>query len=112
MEIVVISSLSPDYCHIVTPPDMWKVPLTRRCYLGHFAEFHYVSTRPAGKTSTHFEKIKIQTSSGLALLATRRHRSSFSFRNTEYNTPRPRASCVKAGEAQNAPTAYAWAALP
>lgn len=48
MEIVVISSLSPDYCHIVTPPDVWKVPLTRRCYLGHFAEFHYVSTRPVG----------------------------------------------------------------
>jgi hypothetical protein len=48
MEIVVISSLSPDYCHIVTPPDVWKVPLSRRCYLGHFAEFHYVSTRPVG----------------------------------------------------------------
>jgi len=25
-EIVVISSLSPDYCHTITPPDVWKAP--------------------------------------------------------------------------------------
>ena len=47
-EIVVISSLSEDYCHIVTPPDVWKVPLRTRLYLGHYHEFHYVSTRPVG----------------------------------------------------------------
>ena len=45
-EIVVISSLSPDYCHIVTPPDVWRVPLRTRLYLGHYHEYHYVSTRP------------------------------------------------------------------
>jgi hypothetical protein len=45
-EIVVISSLSPDYCHIVTPPDVWRVELRTRLYLGHYHEFHYVSTRP------------------------------------------------------------------
>lgn len=45
-EIVVISSLSDDYCHIVTPPEIWKVPLRNRIYLGHYHEFHYVSTRP------------------------------------------------------------------
>ena len=45
-EIVVISSVSEDYCHIVTPPDVWKVPLKTRLYLGHYHEYHYVSTRP------------------------------------------------------------------
>ena len=45
-EICVISSLSEDYCHIVTPPDVWRVELRTRIYLGHFAEYHYVSTRP------------------------------------------------------------------
>ena len=45
-EIVVISSVSEDYCHIVTPPDVWRVPLRTRLYLGHSHEFHYVSTRP------------------------------------------------------------------
>ena len=45
-EIVVISSVSEDYCHIVTPPDVWKVPLRTRLYLGHYHEYHYVSTRP------------------------------------------------------------------
>ena len=84
-EIVVISSLSNDYCHIVTPPEIWEaralflcllllvsrtalvatamwaavaravrtrvrpavqVPLRTRIYLGHYHEFHYVSTRP------------------------------------------------------------------
>ena len=45
-EICVISSLSEDYCHVVTPPDVWKVELRTRIYLGHFAEYHYVSTRP------------------------------------------------------------------
>ena len=79
-EIVVVSSLSEDYCHIVTPPDVWNVKLrcasferekpilpkpsqmshphsspyvtfssfsTRmRIYLGHYHEYHYVSTRP------------------------------------------------------------------
>mmetsp|Transcript_3188 Transcript_3188/g.6862 ORF Transcript_3188/g.6862 Transcript_3188/m.6862 type:complete len:506 (+) Transcript_3188:1175-2692(+) len=44
-EICVISSLSPDYCHIVTPPDLWGIELRTRIYLGHFAEYHYVSTR-------------------------------------------------------------------
>ena len=78
-----ISSLSNDYCHIVTPPEIWEaralllwllvslmvlvatsvwaavaravrtrvrpsvqVPLRSRIYLGHYHEFHYVSTRP------------------------------------------------------------------
>ena len=45
-EIVVISSVSEDYCHIVTPPEVWKIELTTRIYLGHYHEFHYVSTRP------------------------------------------------------------------
>ena len=45
-EICVISSLSEDYCHIVTPPEVWKIELTTRIYLGHYHEFHYVSTRP------------------------------------------------------------------
>ena len=45
-EIVVISSVSEDYCHIVTPPDAWKVPMHVRLYLGHYHEYHYVSTRP------------------------------------------------------------------
>ena len=47
-EICVISSLSEDYCHVVKPPDVWKVELRTRLYLGHFAEYHYVSTRPVG----------------------------------------------------------------
>ncbi|KAL3910610.1 MAG: hypothetical protein SGPRY_008997, partial [Prymnesium sp.] len=46
-EIVVISSLTDDYCHIVTPPEVWRVPLRTRLYLGHYHEYHYVSTRPA-----------------------------------------------------------------
>ena len=45
-EIVVISSVSEDYCHVVTPPDVWKVSLRTRLYLGHYHEYHYVSTRP------------------------------------------------------------------
>ena len=45
-EICVISSLSEDYCHIVTPPDVWGLELRTRLYLGHYHEFHYVSTRP------------------------------------------------------------------
>ena len=47
-EICIISSVSDDYCHVVTPPDVWKVPLRTRIYLGHYHEFHYVSTRPMG----------------------------------------------------------------
>ena len=35
-----------DYCHIVTPPDLWGVELRTRIYLGHYHEFHYVSCRP------------------------------------------------------------------
>lgn len=45
-EICVISSLTEDYCHVVTPPEVWRVELRTRIYLGHFAEYHYVSTRP------------------------------------------------------------------
>jgi hypothetical protein len=44
-EIVVISSLSEEYCHIVHPPPAWKIPLRMRLYLGHYHEFHYVSVR-------------------------------------------------------------------
>jgi len=44
-EIVIISSLSEEYCHIVHPPPAWKVPLRMRLYLGHYHEFHYVSVR-------------------------------------------------------------------
>lgn len=44
-EIVIISSLSEDYCHIVTPPEIWGVKLRTRLYLGHYHEFHYISTR-------------------------------------------------------------------
>ena len=44
-EIVIISSTSEEYCHIVTPPDSWEVPLHTRIYLGHYHEFHYVSAR-------------------------------------------------------------------
>merc|ERR1719231_2221567 len=52
-EIVVISSVSEDYCHIVTPPDVWKVPLRTRLYLGHYHEYHYVSTRPVEEARHH-----------------------------------------------------------
>ena len=45
-EICVISSLSEDYCHVVTPPEVWGIELRTRLYLGHYHEFHYVSTRP------------------------------------------------------------------
>jgi hypothetical protein len=44
-EIVIISSLSEEYCHIVHPPPAWKIPLRMRLYLGHYHEFHYVSVR-------------------------------------------------------------------
>ena len=40
MEIVVISSLPNNYCHIVMPPDIWNVELQNKIYLGH-----YVSTK-------------------------------------------------------------------
>ena len=49
-EIYVISSLSADHYHIVTPPEVWNIKLTRRIYLGHYHEFHYVSTRFASST--------------------------------------------------------------
>ena len=39
-------SISETYCHTVKPPDYWKVGLKYRLYLGHYHEFHYVSTRP------------------------------------------------------------------
>jgi len=49
-EIVVISSISEDYCHVVKPPDIWQVPLRVRLYLGHYHEYHYVSTRARGSS--------------------------------------------------------------
>ena len=45
-EICVISSLSDDYCHVIKPPDSWNVEMDARIFLGHLAEYHYVSTRP------------------------------------------------------------------
>lgn len=44
-EIVVISSLSEEYCHIVRPPPAWRLPLRMRLFLGHLHEYHYESVR-------------------------------------------------------------------
>ena len=45
VEIFIISSLSDDYCHSVKPPELWKVEMRSCIYLGHYHEFHYVSTK-------------------------------------------------------------------
>ena len=44
IEIIVISSLPGNYAHSIKPPLFWKVDLQNKIYLGHYHEFHYVST--------------------------------------------------------------------
>jgi len=46
VEICIISSLSAEYCHVVTPPEIWQITLHARVVLGHYAEYHYASTVP------------------------------------------------------------------
>lgn len=47
VRIVVISSISKEYCHVVTPPKHWRMRLCNGVvHLGHHHEYHYVSTRP------------------------------------------------------------------
>jgi len=45
VKIVIISSLSPEYCHTIAPPKMWNIDIKGILYLGHLHEFHYTSTR-------------------------------------------------------------------
>jgi len=45
IEIVVVSSLPGNYIHSVKPPEFWNVDIQNKIYLGHYHEFHYVSTK-------------------------------------------------------------------
>jgi len=45
IEIIIISSLPNNYNHIIKPPDIWNIELKNKIYLGHYHEFHYVSTQ-------------------------------------------------------------------
>lgn len=45
LEIIVISSLPENYVHTVRPPKFWNIELNSKIYLGHYHEFHYVSTK-------------------------------------------------------------------
>ena len=45
IEIVVVSSLPGNYIHSVKPPEFWNVDIANKIYLGHYHEFHYVSTK-------------------------------------------------------------------
>jgi len=44
-EIFVISSVSEDCCHTVEPPPSWRIKVERRLIIGHYHEYHYISTR-------------------------------------------------------------------
>jgi hypothetical protein len=45
IEIIIISSLPGNYVHSIKPPVFWQVELENKIYLGHYHEFHYVSTK-------------------------------------------------------------------
>ena len=45
MEIIIISSLPKNYSHSIKPPELWGIELQNKIYLGHYHEFHYVSTK-------------------------------------------------------------------
>jgi len=45
-EVVVISSVTDDCVSTILPPPHWKVPSRQRIILGHYHEYHYMSTRP------------------------------------------------------------------
>ena len=44
IKINVVSSLPGNYLHIVQPPKFWNIDLNGVIYIGHYHEFHYVST--------------------------------------------------------------------
>ena len=44
IKINVVSSLPGNYLHIVQPPKFWNIDFSREIYIGHYHEFHYVST--------------------------------------------------------------------
>ena len=44
IKINVVSSLPGNYLHIVQPPKFWDIDLRGEIYIGHYHEFHYVST--------------------------------------------------------------------
>ena len=45
LEIIIISSLPENYVHLVKPPKFWNIELNNKIYLGHYHEFHYISTK-------------------------------------------------------------------
>lgn len=45
IEIIVISSLPNNYSHCIKPPEIWNIELKNKIYIGHYHEFHYVSTK-------------------------------------------------------------------
>tara|TARA_B110001452_G_C15239509_1_gene429154 strand:- start:846 stop:1556 length:711 start_codon:yes stop_codon:yes gene_type:complete len=46
VEIIIISSLPNTCSHNIKPPELWNIELNNKIYIGHYHEFHYVSTRP------------------------------------------------------------------
>lgn len=44
LTIIIISSLPGNYAHTIKPPPVWNIETTNTIYLGHYHEFHYVST--------------------------------------------------------------------
>ena len=44
IKINVVSSLPGNYLHIVQPPKFWNIDIKGEIYIGHYHEFHYVST--------------------------------------------------------------------
>jgi hypothetical protein len=45
LEIIIISSLPGNYAHSVKAPIFWNIEALNKIYLGHYHEFHYVSTQ-------------------------------------------------------------------
>ena len=45
IKINIVSSLPGNYLHVVQPPKYWDIDLKGDIYIGHYHEFHYVSTR-------------------------------------------------------------------
>jgi len=46
-EIFVISSVSENSMHTVEPPPSWRIKCERRLVIGHYHEYHYISSRKA-----------------------------------------------------------------
>jgi len=44
-EIFIISSVGENSCHTVEPPPSWHIKVERRLVIGHYHEYHYISTR-------------------------------------------------------------------